>query len=478
MIVDFKSVKFNEYEFIIAGSGPASLSFILGLKKKTNKKILIIEAGSFEYDNFSQEQYEGTILNNCNLKELDNSRIRAFGGTTMVWGGMCRPLDEHDFNEWPINKNDLDPYLDQAYRFLNIQNPIRKDLKINDNINQIDFQWSEPTLRINEVYKEFIIKEKQIDILIETAVIKLEGKNEIESVHLYNYKTKTNLKIKPKIFILGCGAVENSRIMLLSQNFSNYKFLDKLDIGKYYLIHPHFVVAKSLIYMKDIKQIFNLEYLNKDMIFLSPSKKFINKTKIGNIGLRVQINNYSSETKEFIKDILCVAPNLADKLVSLLDKKIDCANLKFFSSWEAKPNKENKITLDFENLDMNNNPRAKVYANLYDVDKKSIRLFLENFGKYLIEENLGRLAINEFYFDNDFNWPKGGYGGSHEMGGTRMGSDQNNSVVDNNLKVHGVKNFYVLGSSIFPTSGHANPTLTICQLSYRLADYLTKKNSV
>lgn len=474
MLVDFKTVKFMDYEFIVSGSGPASLSFILGLKKKTKKKILIIEAGNFEYDNLSQEQYEGTILNNCNLKELDISRIRAFGGTTMVWGGMCRPLDDHDFDKWPINKYDLDPYLDKAYSFLNIQKPIRKDLKLDEYINQIDFQWSEPTLRINEVYKDLLIKDKQIDVLIETAVIKLEGKNEIEYVQLYNQKTKTYLKIKPKILVLGCGSVENSRILLVSQYFSNQNFLNNIDIGKYYLLHPHFVVAKSLINMKDLKKKFNLDYFNQNMFFLSPTKKLINERKIGNIGLRAQINHYSSDTKELIKDILCVAPNLADKLVSLIDKKVDCANLKFFSSWEAKPNEKNKVTLDFDHLDIHNYPRVKVYANLFEDEKKSIRIFLENFGKYLIKEDLGRLAINEFYYDDNFNWPEGGYGGSHEMGGTRMGDNQYNSVVDNNLKVHGVKNLYILGSSVFPSAGHANPTLTICQLSYRLADYLTK----
>ena len=476
MLVDFKKVEFNKYDFIVSGSGPASISFILGLKKKTKKKILIIEAGNFEYDNLSQKHYEGTILNNSNMKALDISRIRAFGGTTMVWGGMCRPLDEHDFDKWPIKKNDLDPYLNEAYRFLNIHKPIRKDIKLDEYINQIDFQWSEPTLRINEVYKELLIKDKQVDILIETAVIKLDGKNEIESVHLYNQKTNTYSKIKPKVFVLGCGSVENSRILLLSQYFSNHKFLDKINVGEYYLIHPNFVVAKSLLYMKDLKKKFNLEYMNKDMFFFSPTKKLINETEIGNIGLRAQINNYNSETKEFIKDMLCVAPNFADKLVSLIDKKIDCANLKFFSSWEAKPNKKNKITLNFDDVDIHNYPKVKVYANLFEKDKKSIRIFLEKFGKYLINENLGRLAINEFYYNDDFNWPEGGYGGSHEMGGTRMGESKYNSVVDKNLKVHEIKNLYILGSSVFPTSGHANPTLTICQLGYRLADYLARKN--
>ena len=61
------------------------------------------------------------------------------------------------------------------------------------------------------------------------------------------------------------------------------------------------------------------------------------------------------------------------------------------------------------------------------------------------------------------------------MGGTRIGNGFNKyDVVDENLKVFNTKNLYVAGSSIFRTGGHANPTLTIVQLSLRLADHLSK----
>lgn len=55
-----------------------------------------------------------------------------------------------------------------------------------------------------------------------------------------------------------------------------------------------------------------------------------------------------------------------------------------------------------------------------------------------------------------------------------MGTDPQKSVVDPNLRVHGVRNMFVVGSSVFPTSGHANPTLSAVMLAHRLAEYISK----
>ena len=50
-------------------------------------------------------------------------------------------------------------------------------------------------------------------------------------------------------------------------------------------------------------------------------------------------------------------------------------------------------------------------------------------------------------------------------------------VVDANCKVHGLSNLYVGGSSVFPSGGAANPTLTIVQLALRLADHLSGRTA-
>ena len=61
---------------------------------------------------------------------------------------------------------------------------------------------------------------------------------------------------------------------------------------------------------------------------------------------------------------------------------------------------------------------------------------------------------------------------AHPTGTTRMGDDPRTSVVDRHGRVHGIDGLYVAGSSVFPTSGHANPTLMIVALAVRLADRL------
>ena len=56
------------------------------------------------------------------------------------------------------------------------------------------------------------------------------------------------------------------------------------------------------------------------------------------------------------------------------------------------------------------------------------------------------------------------FGGGHTMGTTRMGTSRVDSVCDDQLRVHGYANLYLAGSSVFPSGGAVNPTLTIVAL--------------
>ncbi len=67
--------------------------------------------------------------------------------------------------------------------------------------------------------------------------------------------------------------------------------------------------------------------------------------------------------------------------------------------------------------------------------------------------------------------------GTHQIGTTRIGLSRSNGVVDANLRTFDCANLHVVGASVMPTSGQANPTLTILALALRLADHLTSSPS-
>jgi len=65
--------------------------------------------------------------------------------------------------------------------------------------------------------------------------------------------------------------------------------------------------------------------------------------------------------------------------------------------------------------------------------------------------------------------------GAHHEGGTRMGSDPSNSVVNRYGQTWDIPNLFVIGSSTFPTMSGFNPTLTIQALAYMSADAIVNR---
>ncbi len=136
---------------------------------------------------------------------------------------------------------------------------------------------------------------------------------------------------------------------------------------------------------------------------------------------------------------------------------------------EQVPNADNRIELT-DQVDSFGMPRISVHWRLMNGDIESgISSFLG------MQSLLAKTGQCELVFDRgelrermQEALPIGG----HHMGTTRMGESPVNSVVDSACRVHGVGNLYVASSSVFPTSGHANPTLTVVALALRLADHL------
>jgi choline dehydrogenase-like flavoprotein len=136
---------------------------------------------------------------------------------------------------------------------------------------------------------------------------------------------------------------------------------------------------------------------------------------------------------------------------------------------ESTPNPDSRVTLA-EKRDHFGMPRVRVDWRLNSRDRLGLDYLLNTMSKEFKRLNLGRL-VQDRSVDGQ-NWPVSITGGKHHMGTTRMHIDPKLGVVNPDCRLHSVANLYVAGSSVFPTGGFANPTLTIVALAIRLADHL------
>ena len=464
MFVNELPENFNS-DFILIGSGPASITLALKLSEK--HKVLILEAGDYDYKEDQNDFFSGKVIGDPYFK-LENARIRALGGSSQHWGGACRPMDRIDFKNWSIKKDDLDPYLPEAYNILNIESS--KDKLINlKNFFSIDIHHSDVNFRYK--YFDFLNKNKNVFVCLNTPLLKIEGKDEVDYLEILN---NSKLKrINGKNIILCAGGIENSRILLWSREKSSKNFLKKLPIGQYWSEHPSGIVGHIIADRGKFNRFLDLN--------ISPKESFLEEKSINNLRLNfLDYTNYKgSGYKHIIKDFLCVAPNLGKKLLETFQKSYSLhCQIAIRATGSQSANKLNRIELSKNEFDQNGIPKSVLYWRVYNDFHKSVFESLNAFGTELINQDIGRLGIDRFIVDQeDFipNIDGNIFANYHHMGGTVMGEEEN-SVVDQNLKVHGIKNLYIAGSSVFPDSGGwANPTLTIVQLALRLSGHLKKK---
>ena len=464
MLVENLSFFLKEKVFpvIIIGSGPAGICLALELEKK-NISSLIIEAGSDSFLESSQEFYDGTV-DGWFPKDLKALRLRQFGGTTGHWGGTCRPLDSYDYKLWPITKKDLDKYLKKACEILEIDEEkfSASDKEINKNIKFIEFQSS--NVRFLDKYYKKILQSKFIYLSLNTSALNFEIKeNQVTSL-LCKDKNLKNISLNSKFFVLAAGGIENSRILKWTNNVNNKNSLNDLPIGNYFMEHPWKKVGFAVGSATDIRKFF-LNSKNNNFCF-APTEYLIKKNNILNAGFFVNVIDIN---KKKINKLICSDPNLGDKLIKFFNSKKDLCGAEIVSSWEQDPIYNNKIVLE-DKKDPIGIPRVKIIYKKTQIMKDTIRVILEQLAKDFISNNIGRIAIEKYLYNDEEYLTNSGY---HHLGGTRMGKSFSDSIVNSDLKVHKLNNLFVAGSSVFPTGGHANPTLTIVQLSLRLSDFLS-----
>lgn len=137
---------------------------------------------------------------------------------------------------------------------------------------------------------------------------------------------------------------------------------------------------------------------------------------------------------------------------------------------EQLPNHASRVRLTRES-DSVGMPRLEIDWRHTPGDIEGVRRSLAAMRHSLAATGCGTFTFDEERLPDDL-LRHGAYGG-HHLGTARMAGDSASGVVDATCRVHGMDNLFVASGAVFPTSGAANPTLTIVALALRLADHLT-----
>jgi choline dehydrogenase-like flavoprotein len=510
----------------VVGAGAAGITFAREFIGSAYR-VVVLESGGLEFDSRTQQLYEGT---NVGLPTfgLEVNRLRYFGGTTNHWAGHSRRLDAIDFVQraslpmsgWPIERSDLDPYYDRAERVCELSSFDGDDVEGMANrlglpllgvdaqrLKSVVYKQSPPT-RFGTVYREELRRARNVEVLLHANVVKFDtdpGGNVVRTARIACLDGP-RFTVSARFFVLATGAMENVRLLL----HSNDAVPDGLGngnglVGRYFqdhvLLRP---AALAVLFDPGVNlQLYDRPHeLDGGGVFgvVAPAESAINREGIGNFRIHLLQGQMGKTTAEASARALSSAlserryrvarahlRNVVSDLDGLFESTYQCffgdeaslagkvyVSVGCYLVLEPQPNFDSRIRLS-DDRDALGLRRLEVDWRLTDADLRGARRAIELLGLEIGRQGLGR--VYGPILDNGSEWPDNLEAGKHHCGTTRMAAEPRLGVVDENCRVFGTSNMYVTGSSVFPTIGYANPTLTIVALTLRLAEHIDDKLS-
>ena len=485
-----------EGDLVIIGGGIVALTLARELAA-TGAEIVILESGGMSPTPGAQALYEGTGRLSGpagaprDLSEyVVRSRVRWFGGSGNVWGGKCGVLEAVDFERrswipnsgWPLSRSDLDPFYRRACQQLEIPDltqpmprltsparpalPLRQDQAL---VTQARFHTAFTGAR-GDRYTEW-----------------KDGVTGPSTIRVYHDATVTSINLTPdgrrvagltvrcldgrrhtatgRRYVLATGGLENVRLLLQSNDvqrdgIGNARGL----VGTCFSGHINFALGEG--------RITGVAFTRRSgsfALYVDPDLHqvwgIVGTTRSAQQAHRLP--NFWGTFSPLEGD-----PGASVREGSSAWRALDGGTggadfqpIRFMAELEAQAG--SRVTLA-ETRDALGQPRLHLEWKLTgsDIDglNRSIRLFAATLGG----ERLGRLrwGVADDQLIGLANPAR------HHLGTTRMHRDPAHGVVDADCRVHDVGNLYIGGSSVFPTGGVANPTLTIMAMTLRLSDHL------
>ncbi|QCL97951.1 GMC oxidoreductase [Agrobacterium tumefaciens] len=515
------------FQVCIVGAGPVGLALAFRLEEQ-GICVLLVEAG--QHDN-------GALLEDVTNRHHAppvSSMASGLGGTSSLWGGRCVAFDDIDFlkrphvpnSGWPISHDDISRYYADALRLLNVKDPDLTGTGARlpgGDVHADAIEWWSSRPDLGTDCREKIGKSRLIHFLPDTSATSIYLDAMGAATHVQLDDGRGSVRVSVGKLVLAAGGIGNAR--LLHQLGKKYPEKLSRSLGRYYQGHLTGYIA--VIELENdatvdalsfqitpggsvFRRRFQLSGDAQQRLGLLNCVFWLDSISISNAahhsagfsflflvlqltGLYRFLANGQAAGSHLRRGVLyrdhfC---NLVPSLRALNDlghtlsqlarrchRKTPLVNpaRRYMLRYHAEQIPDPTSTvMPCPSRDGDHLAPVAIDYRVCEKDLESIEKSHVVLDQWLRANRVGMLHYLHTPSERRQALRDQAYDGFHQIGLTRMAASSEKGVVDRDCKVHNVDNLYVAGSCIFPTGGHANPTMPAVALAMRLADHLVEK---
>jgi choline dehydrogenase-like flavoprotein len=497
----------------IIGAGAAGLLIARELVG-TQLQVVLLESGGIAAEDDTQALSHGDV-SELAFRGLTSGRSRVLGGTTTLWGGQCIPLDPIDFAErpwvpfsgWPIDDQVLSPFYEEAKDRLGVAAD-EYERPVWDRFGLDPLSLDPAKLRVvhgvfirqpnlGRRYRAELEAASNLRLLLHANALRIRTGpygTEVRDVEFTSLNGRKG-RVEARRVLLCTGAIENARLLLLSDQVDPNGIGNGRDlVGRFLHDHP---CGNSAVIETDrpsaLQDRFNLlygrraNYLPKLALSEDAQRREEVLNCVGRLAYEYEeesamqaLRTFRAAAKErrwpdkpsaALGQLAKGTPRLAVDTWRVMARGLSPAPrprriyLEAFS--EQTPSPDSRVFLS-EGRDALGLRKICINWQLDPLTWRTFSVFATS-----VRDEFARLGLGTVTLA-DWAQPGASPGAQvvdsyHPAGTTRMGQSFADGVVDTNCQVFGVDGLYVIGASVFPTSGAANPVLTISALALRAA---------
>ncbi|MBX5164532.1 MULTISPECIES: GMC family oxidoreductase [unclassified Rhizobium] len=453
---------------------------------------------------------------------LNGARVFAYGGSTLHWGGWSFRLKPEDFHlrsntgqgiDWPFDYDELESFYCRAEHHLAVsgdsRDPLLKrtrdypfrefpftvmDGPIADGLDKLKIGYGHLPIARRGVsgepsrhapcqttgtckYCPFGARYaacNYLDDLIEWndfpgfsvrlgAIVDRiisDGKRRVKGVTFWDRETGASLDVEADRVIVAAGAIESAKLLLrsVSEEWQNGLGNDHDLVGRYLVTHPYFtfegLLKENPLRLQAEMDFPTLASRHFDSKAEQAAGKFVLVSPPDAVGFRLADSLQKGQSRKEIIDALEGKTGI--QIHGMIEVFGRFHNRVTVAKDAGGKVKYNRVGIPMTQIEYDKDP---------EFDKRMA----------LVEAKVGEIL-------NAMGAPPTGtkslsWRADHAASVCRMSSKQEEGVVDDDLRVHGIDNLYVISNAVFPNIGAINPTLTLTALALKLGDHLNARGS-